>query len=342
MPELSPALSPYDAVVLVSFGGPEGPDDVLPFLRRVTAGKGIPDERLAEVGEHYALFGGVSPINAQNRSLMAAIEAELAIRGMPTRLAWGNRNFHPLLADTFSELAQDGHRRLLVLTTSAYSCYSSCRQYRENLADAVSAAEEATGVTLEVDKVRPYALTPGFGAGNVSAVRDAVLEARAGSTGTPALLYVTHSIPTAMDATSGPGDGEGHLYSRQHLWVAEAVTEQVADELGLPDLHGELVFCSRSGPPQQPWLEPDVMLDLMGVQQAVWEALQQVPRKSRQALILRYFGSLSYSEMAQALGCSVSTAKSRVVYGHQALARLLEHEARVEIGYHGYHIGDVP
>jgi ferrochelatase len=258
VPDQSPALSPYDAVVLVSFGGPEGPDDVLPFLRRVTAGKGIPDERLAEVGEHYALFGGVSPINAQNRSLIAALEAELAIRGMPTTIAWGNRNFHPLLTDTFTELAREGHRRLLVLTTSAYSCYSSCRQYRENLADAVAAAQEATGVTLEVDKVRPYALTPGFGAGNVSAVRDAVLEARAASGTTPALLYVTHSVPTAMDATSGPGDGEGHLYSRQHLWVAEAVTEQVAGELGLPDLHGELVFCSRSGPPQQPWLEPDV------------------------------------------------------------------------------------
>lgn len=257
MPALSPELSPYDAVVLLSFGGPEGPDDVLPFLRRVTAGKGIPDERLTEVGEHYSLFGGVSPINAQNRALIAALEAELAARGTPTRLWWANRNFEPLAPDTFTEIAEAGHRRVLVLTTSAYSCYSSCRQYRENLADAVSAAREATGVTLEVDKVRPYALHPGFGAANVAAVREAVSSARESSP-TPALLFVTHSIPTAMDATSGPGDGDGHLYSRQHLWLAEAVTEQVAADLDLPDLTSELVFCSRSGPPQQPWLEPDV------------------------------------------------------------------------------------
>ena len=257
MPSLSPQLSPYDAVVLLSFGGPEGPEDVLPFLRRVTAGKGIPDERLAEVGEHYSLFGGVSPINAQNRALIAALETELAERGMPTALAWGNRNFEPLLPDTFTRLAEAGHRRVLVLTTSAYSCYSSCRQYRENIADAVAAATEATGVTLEVDKVRPYALHPGFAAANVAAVREAVASALETSSD-PALLFVTHSIPTAMDATSGPGDGDGHLYSRQHLWLAEAITEQVAADLGRPELTGELVFCSRSGPPQQPWLEPDV------------------------------------------------------------------------------------
>jgi protoporphyrin/coproporphyrin ferrochelatase len=254
---LGPELSPYDAVVLLSFGGPEGPEDVLPFLRRVTAGRGIPDERLAEVGEHYALFDGVSPINAQNRALIAAVEAELAARGMPVRLWWANRNFAPLVPDTFTEIAEAGHRRVIVVTTSAYSCYSSCRQYRENIADGVAAAAERTGVTLEVDKVRPYALHPGFGSANVAAVRDAVRAAREHSTA-PALLYVTHSIPTAMDETSGPGDGEGHLYSRQHLWLAEAVTEQVAAELEVSDLTGELVFCSRSGPPQQPWLEPDV------------------------------------------------------------------------------------
>lgn len=256
-PALSPELSPYDAVVLLSFGGPEGPEDVLPFLRRVTAGKGIPDQRLAAVGEHYSLFGGVSPINAQNRALVAALEAELEERGMPTRLWWANRNFEPLVPETFTELVEAGHRRVLVLTTSAYSCYSSCRQYRENIADGVAAAREATGVTLQVDKVRPYALHPGFATANVAAVAEAVLAAREGSP-QPALLFVTHSVPTTMDETSGPGDGEGHLYSRQHLWLAEAITERVAAELDLPDLTGELVFCSRSGPPTQPWLEPDV------------------------------------------------------------------------------------
>jgi len=261
-PSTLPAdLSPYDALVLLSFGGPEGPDDVLPFLRRVTAGKGIPDERLAEVGQHYALFGGVSPINAQNRALIAALEAELADRGFPVTVHFANRNFEPLVADTLTGLAEAGHRRVLVLTTSAYSSYSSCRQYRENLADAVAAAEDATGVLLEVDKIRPYALHPGFVDANVAAVQAALEDVRSADDAgapAPALLFVTHSIPTAMDETSGPGDGEGRLYTRQHLALAEAVTERVAAALDLPDLQGELVFCSRSGPPQQPWLEPDV------------------------------------------------------------------------------------
>lgn len=254
---LPPELSPYDAIVLLSFGGPEGPDEVLPFLRRVTAGKGIPDERLVEVGQHYALFDGVSPINAQNRALIAALEDELRARGLPIPVHWGNRNTDPLIPDTFTELAGAGHRRLLTVTTSAYASYSSCRQYRENIADAVVAAQERTGHTLEVDKIRPYALHPGFARANVTAVRDAMVKARE-SAPDPALLFVTHSIPTAMDETSGPGDGEGSLYSRQHLWLAESITEQLATELDLPGLESELVFCSRSGPPQQPWLEPDV------------------------------------------------------------------------------------
>lgn len=251
-------LTPYDALVLLSFGGPEGPDDVLPFLRRVTAGKGIPDERLVEVGRHYELFGGVSPINAQNRALIAALESELAARELPVPVHFANRNFDPLVADTLTSLAEAGHRRVLVVTTSAYSSYSSCRQYRENLADAVAAAESATGVTLEVDKIRPYALHPGFVDANVAAVQAAITDAAASGSTAPALLFVTHSIPTAMDETSGPGDGEGSLYTRQHLWLAEAITERIAAALDLPDLSGELVFCSRSGPPQQPWLEPDV------------------------------------------------------------------------------------
>lgn len=254
----SPAdLSPYDALVLLSFGGPEGPDDVLPFLRRVTAGKNIPDERLEEVGQHYSLFGGVSPINAQNRALIAALETELASRGLPARMWWGNRNYEPLIPDTFTELAQAGHRRVLAVTTSAYSSYSSCRQYRENIADAVAAAQSATGVALEVDKIRPYALHPGFAQANLTAVREAVRTA-AQTASLPTLLFVTHSIPTAMDETSGPRDGAGNLYTRQHQWLAQAITEQVRADLDLPELTGELVFCSRSGPPQQPWTEPDV------------------------------------------------------------------------------------
>ena len=256
-PAFPPELAPYDALVLLSFGGPEGPEEVLPFLRRVTRGKGIPDERLVEVGAHYALFGGVSPINAQNRALIAALEAALADSGLPVRIWFANRNSAPLLEEVFIDLAQAGHRRVLVVTTSAYSSYSGCRQYRENLADAVAATRDATGVTLEVDKIRPYALHPGFAEANLIAVRDALIRAREISP-TPTLLYVTHSIPTAMDETSGPGDGLGSLYSRQHVDLAAALTERLAADLDLPDLAGELVFCSRSGPPHQPWLEPDV------------------------------------------------------------------------------------
>ncbi len=252
-----PELLPYDAIVLLSFGGPEGPDEVLPFLRRVTAGKGIPDERLVEVGQHYTLFGGISPINAQNRALIAAIEAELASRGLSVPVHWGNRNTEPFIPDTFTELARTGHRRILAVTTSAYSSYSSCRQYRENIADAVAATYERTDITIEVDKIRPYALHPGFALANLSAVRKALTTARA-SAADPALLFVTHSVPEAMDETSGPGDGEGRMYSRQHLWLAEAITAHLVADLDLPDLTSELVFCSRSGPPHQPWLEPDV------------------------------------------------------------------------------------
>ncbi|MDO5503777.1 MAG: ferrochelatase [Actinomycetia bacterium] len=257
----APDLAPYEAIVLLSFGGPEGPEEVLPFLRRVTAGKNIPDERLVEVGQHYALFGGVSPINAQNRALIAALETELAERGQASKIWFGNRNSEPLMAETFTALAEAGHRRILAITTSAYSSYSSCRQYRENIADAVAECAERTGITLEVDKLRPYALHPGFAEANLAALTAALREAVAAAgadQGPPALLFVTHSIPTAMDETSGPGDGEGHLYSRQHLWLAEELTERAAAELGLPDLSSELVFCSRSGPPSQPWLEPDV------------------------------------------------------------------------------------
>ncbi len=130
------SLDPYDAVLLLSFGGPEAPEEVMPFLRRVTAGRGIPDERLEQVGEHYHHFGGRSPINDQNRALIASLRAELDARGLDLPVLWGNRNSPPFLDDALREAHAEGHRRILVVTTSAYSCYSSCRQYRENLADA--------------------------------------------------------------------------------------------------------------------------------------------------------------------------------------------------------------
>jgi len=251
-------LHPYDGILLLSFGGPERPEDVLPFLRRVTAGKGIPDDRLEQVGEHYHAFGGRSPINDQNRALIAALRGELDRRGTDTPVLWGNRNFTPFTADALREAHGRGLRRLVTVVTSAYSSYSSCRQYREDLAGAVQEVRDE-GLDVEVDKIRPYFNHPGFAGANARLVTDAVRTVRDAGTrpGGIRLLFVTHSVPTAMDDTSGPGDGEGNAYQRQHLALARAVTAEVNATLDT-ELTGELVYCSRSGPPSQPWLEPDV------------------------------------------------------------------------------------
>ncbi len=252
----SSALAPYDAVILLGFGGPEGPEEVMPFLRRVTAGRGIPDQRLEAVAEHYHHFGGRSPINDQNRALIAALRAELDVRGIETPIVWGNRNSEPFIDEALRESHAAGHRRVVALTTSAYSSYSSCRQYRENLADAAATVAEE-GVELQIDKVSQYAARPGFAESNAGVLVRSLRALDGAPDSEIALLFVTHSIPVAMDDTSGPGDGEGNLYQRQHLALASHLTEEANRVLGR-DLTGELVFCSRSGPPTQPWLEPDV------------------------------------------------------------------------------------
>ncbi|MGL5829383.1 MAG: ferrochelatase, partial [Angustibacter sp.] len=246
---LVPGLEPYDAILLLSFGGPDGPDDVLPFLRNVTAGRGIPDERLAEVAEHYYQFGGRSPINGQNRALLAALTAELTRRGFDRPVLWGNRNWHPYARDVLAEAA-DVHR-VLCLPTSAYSSYSGCRQYREDLA-AAQLHLAADGRLLEIDKIRPFANHPGFIGPNVEAALAALRTLPEGAE----LAFVTHSIPEQMDASSG-GPTAPHAYSRQHLDVAETIATLVGAELGRA-VPWTLVYCSRSGPPSQPWLEPDI------------------------------------------------------------------------------------
>jgi protoporphyrin/coproporphyrin ferrochelatase len=249
-------LAPYDAILLMSFGGPEGPDDVMPFLRNVTAGRGIPDERLAAVAEHYASFGGKSPINDQNRALLGALRSELDRRGISVPLLWGNRNFDPFVTDTLREAYDAGIRRVVAIVTSAYSSYSSCRQYREDLAAAaLTLAEE--GREIEIDKVRPYFNHPGFSRSNARLVTEAVRALGERPDPEVRLVFVTHSISEGMDATSGPGDAEGNAYRRQHLELAAAITEEVNATLSRR-LDHELVYCSRSGPPTQPWLEPDV------------------------------------------------------------------------------------
>jgi len=249
-------LAPYDAVLLLSFGGPEKPDDVMPFLRIVTAGRGIPDERLAAVAEHYYSFGGKSPINDQNRALLSALRSEMDRREITTPLLWGNRNFHPFLTDTLREADEAGLRRVVTIVTSAYSSYSSCRQYREDLAAAVQALADE-GREIEVDKVRPYFNHPGFSRTSARQVTEAVRGLGERTDDEVRLVFVTHSIPEGLDDTSGPGDGEGNAYRRQHLALATAITEEVNATLSR-SLDHELVYCSRSGPPTQTWLEPDV------------------------------------------------------------------------------------
>jgi ferrochelatase len=252
-PQGDPDVSPYDALLLLSFGGPEQPDDVLPFLENVTQGRGIPRERLEEVGEHYFLFGGRSPINDQNRALLAAIEEDLTGSGIHLPVYWGNRNWEPFLTDTVRQMAADGIRRAAVFTTSAYSSYSSCRQYRENLWDAAAAVPGAP----RLDRLRQYFNHPGFVEPVVDATLAAIAELPDGARVEAELVFVTHSIPEEMAETSGPPERGRRAYVRQHRSVSDEIAGRVRQETGRRHRH-ELVYCSRSGSPRTPWLEPDV------------------------------------------------------------------------------------
>jgi ferrochelatase len=252
-------VAPYDALLLYSFGGPNKPEDVVPFLRNVTVGKGIPDSRLEEVGEHYYGFGGKSPINEQNLELKAALEAELARRGIDLPVVWGNRNWEPFTTDAIDELERIGAQRAVALVTSAYSSYSGCRQYREDLAVVLEKRGQLddTGSTgVELDKIRSYFNHPGFVQANLDAVADgfAELVAKGGDPRSARLVFVTHSIPDTMEAASVVSQA---TYSAQHLDVARSVVAGLAERLG-HDVAWDLAYCSRSGPPSQPWLEPDV------------------------------------------------------------------------------------
>src|SRR3954452_21585843 len=254
---MTPDASPYDAVLLVSFGGPEKPEDVVPFLENVTRGRGIPRERLEEVGQHYHAFGGRSPINDQNRAFLAALREDLAGAGLVLPVYWGNRNWDPYLTDTVRQMAADGVTRAACFVTSAYSSYSSCRQYRENLFDAVDAVDAVDGVAPGapvLDKLRLYFNHPGFVEPAVDATLAALAELPEEAREGAHLAFVTHSIPDTMNGGSGPKRG---AYVEQHRSVMDEVVERVRQETGRRHPH-ELVFCSRSGAPHIPWLEPDV------------------------------------------------------------------------------------
>ena len=251
---MSPEVAPYDALLLVSFGGPEAPDDVLPFLENVTRGRNIPRERLAEVGEHYHLFGGRSPINDQNRALLRAIREDLAGAGIDLPVYWGNRNWDPYLADALREMAADGVTRAACFVTSAYSSYSGCRQYREDLAEAVGEIGGEVAGAPRLDRLRHYFNHPGFLESVVDATLAALAELPVRVRDDARLVFVTHSIPESMAEGSGP---HGGAYVAQHRAAMAEVVERVRLETGHRPPH-DLVYCSRSGPPSMPWLEPDV------------------------------------------------------------------------------------
>ncbi|TQO23649.1 ferrochelatase [Paramicrobacterium agarici] len=259
--------SRYDGILLVGFGGPEGPDDVMPFLRNVTKGRGIPDERLTEVAEHYHHYNGVSPINTHNRELKAALQKELTSRGIGLPVFWGNRNWAPYLHEAIADADAKGATSLLATVTSAFSSYSSCRQYREDLWEALRHADAVDRVTI--DKVRQYFDHPGFVEPFVDGVDVALRSLESDGldiTRDIEVLFVTHSIPSADAQNSGPHDldlGAGGAYEAQHRAIADVVMRAVSsrrrgrDEADAP-AEWQLVYQSRSGAPSTPWLEPDV------------------------------------------------------------------------------------
>ena len=231
----------YDAVLIVSFGGPEGMDEVMPFLENVLRGRNVPRERMLEVAHHYEIFKGVSPINAQNRALIAALQDVLKASGPDLPIYWGNRNWHPLLTDTLRQMTSDGVRHALAFVTSAYSSYSSCRQYREDIAKARA---EAGADAPQISMLRKFYNHPGFIQPNIDHIR-AALEAIPQERRTALhIAFTAHSIPESM--------ARNCRYEAQLTEACQLVAEGVGHE------DWRLVYQSRSGAPSQPWLGPDI------------------------------------------------------------------------------------
>ncbi len=249
-------MSEFDALLFLSFGGPEGPDDVMPFLRNVTRGRGVPEQRLDEVAEHYLHFNGVSPINDQNRALIRALETDFAANGIDLPIYWGNRNWRPYVADAVRRMRDDGLRRALVFVTSATAAFSGCRQYRNDMAQARAVAGAGAP---ELVKLRHYFDHPGFVTANVEQVRAALGSLPGDRRHSARLVFTAHSIPQAMNDASGPE--RNGLYERQHRETARLVAEGVRG----PGAEFDLVWQSRSGAPHLPWLAPDINDHLKGL-----------------------------------------------------------------------------
>jgi len=242
--ETDVTASPYDAILVVGFGGPEGPEEVMPFLENVTRGRNIPRERLLEVAEHYHHFGGVSPINAQVRELISALRGELDRRDIRLPIYWGNRNWHPMLPQTVREMTEAGIKHGLALVLAGYSSYSSCRQYRE---DVERARGEVGPEAPPIDKIRVFYNHPDFIAANIDRVATALSRIPSELRNSTRIAFTAHSIPASMAATCD--------YQRQ----LEETSRLIAEGLGLGPDRWSLVYQSRSGRPQDPWLEPDIL-----------------------------------------------------------------------------------
>jgi len=233
----------YDSLLVVSFGGPEGPDDVIPFLENVLRGRNVPRERMLAVAEHYQHFGGVSPINAQNRALIAALRPELDAHGIDLPIYFGNRNWHPLLTDTLAEMARDGRKRTLAFVTSGQSSYSGCRQYRENIANSQQAVGDEAP---RVDKLRVFYNHPDYIAAQFERIQEKLAKFDPADHGKVHLLCTAHSIPLSM------------ANNCDYVKQLSETSRLLGERLGFPADRVRLVFQSRSGRPEDPWLEPDV------------------------------------------------------------------------------------
>jgi ferrochelatase len=313
-----------DGFLLLSFGGPEGPADVLPFLRNVTRGRGVPDERLAEVAAHYEYFGGVSPINDQNRALLAAVAAEFHTHDIGLPLYWGNRNWAPFVDDTVEQMRLDGVTRAFVFATSATGGYSSCRQYRENLA-----AAQVDGAP-ELVKLRHYFDHPGFVAANVDGLRATMRTVAADAR----LVFTAHSIPLSMNETAGPSGG---LYLAQQRETARLVAEAVRG----PGAEFDLVWQSRSGPPRVPWLDPDIndhlrALDADGVRSVVVCPTGFVSDH------LEVMWDLDHEARATAAGLGLEFARSPTPSSHPAFVRMIRELVEEQlVGAEPLRLGDL-
>lgn len=283
--------SDYDALLLVSFGGPEGMADVMPFLENVLRGRNVPRERMLKVAHHYEMFDGVSPINEQNRTLIAALKTELAANGPDLPIYWGNRNWHPLLTDTLAQMANDGVQRALAFVTSAYSSFSSCRQYLQNISEGQTVAGSSAP---QVDKLRAFYNHPLFIEANADHVR-AALE-NLGTTSAPVhLAFTAHSIPESMAINC--------MYAEQ----LQEASSLVANAVGIDDW--QLVYQSRSGSPSQPWLGPDVCdhLQYLGMQGTKYVVLSPIGFISDHMEVI-YDLDIEAKKLADGMGISVSRA----------------------------------